>query len=256
MRPDEKTRLLIALIAVIAIGMSIAAAMWILEHPSTYSDARLQAAGQIAAIIPALAGVLLAAYAVSAYMRAEDPTLKSSDTAWHARNSLLFGLDTLAATLAHDLNALGEAKKNIDGTAASIKALELAKLMPYSREAIGRLLPNFTQCLFETQLGRAIVQREGMTKRSDGMTRAKAMLFCINGFMESTAELRPTHATAAKHVEIHVVMLCQQADKLQRCLRQLSLRRDFEKLLADSYSEHYPAYFGELLHALGHKPME
>lgn len=93
------------------------------------------AAAQVAVVIPSFAGVLLAAFAVSAYLREEDAIRKSSEAAWSARNSFLFFSDALCDA----------------GTQSLIGGYEF-------RSSLKAVLPGLKSAFFGTDLGLAIAQ--------------------------------------------------------------------------------------------------
>ncbi len=141
----KKTRLVAYFAAGAAIALSTVAGIIVFEASRGSADGDFSAAGQVAAVIPGFAGVLLAAFALSAYMREEDEILKLAETAWLGRNRFLFCSQYLYYSVDCDMDqSCSEDVSRLTGV----------------KESLISLLPEFTSSLLNTELSRALAQKE------------------------------------------------------------------------------------------------
>lgn len=233
----KKTRFVAYSAAVAAIILSTVAGIIVFTASRGHPTGDFAAAGQVAAVIPGFAGVLLAAFALSAYMREEDDILKLAETAWLGRNRFLFCSQYLYYAVDSDMGQSSEDFTNLTGVKDS--------LIP--------ILPEFTSSLINTELSRALAQRE----IQDGGDGSKA-IFAVRGFFEEMqffvssedsalaasrdlkaeeAELRNQtgRSTAKEKLDRHMRDLVRHWTDLSEAIDGLDTVEDFEGLLRENY---------------------
>ncbi|MBA2269558.1 MAG: hypothetical protein H0W20_03045 [Chthoniobacterales bacterium] len=159
----KKTRLVAYFAAGAAIALSTIAGIIVFEASRGPQSGAFGAAGQVAAVIPGFAGVLLAAFALSAYMREEDEILKLAEAAWLGRNRFLFCSQYLYYSVDSDMGQSSDDFSNLVGV----------------KESLISLLPEFKSSLLNTELSRSLAQKE-MEAGGDG----SRTIFAVRGFFE------------------------------------------------------------------------
>ena len=239
----KKTRRAAYLSATLAILFSMIAGVFVFEASSGKNTGAFGAAGQVAAVIPGFAGVLLAAFALSAYMREEDDIVKLAEAAWLGRNRFLFCSQYLYYGVASDMGQSGD---------------EVTRLTDV-KECLVSLLPEFNSCLLNTELARAMAQNEIESSSGDG---GKAS-FAVRGFVElidffvssedSTLvarrdrEEQAGNFTRKQILDIKVLELIRVWADLAEHIEKLDSVEKFEMLLRQNYQHSLKANLHQLL---------
>ncbi len=198
------------------------------------------AAGQIAAVIPSFAGVLLAVVALIAYIREEDDVLKASEKAWEARNTFLFCSDALYNSIYSD-------------------AMHHDERYRYTRHRLTVVFPQMQKALLETDLGRAAIQA-----KSSGPDEKASIVIALTSFLEfaecikNTTDETITSRVAESRAELNRLRLTQWDeqsmdlrpdellhydvgqlirywDRVSEAMAGLTSVSDFESLLREEY---------------------
>lgn len=159
----QKTRYVAYGAAIATVILSVVAGSFALIYTESPNRGDVSAAGQIASVIPGFAGVLLAAFALTAYMKEEDEILTQAKAAWQGRNRFLFCSQYLLYSINSDIDECHEDLTTFAAVWATLVELE----------------DEFTSSLLHSDLARALTQME----MKNGESGSNAIL-AARGFLQ------------------------------------------------------------------------
>ena len=197
--PYLKTRKASIIAAFAAIFFSTLAGVAVFLFTKLGLKGDFGAAGEVASVIPGFAGVLLAAYSLSAYMREEDEIVKLAEQAWISRNQFLLSSQYLYYSVSSDI-----------GQGCSTKLTSLDS----TRSSLIEISSELKSALLTSQLSRAIAQR-AISNGEDGSSE----IFSIRNFINSVdlfCKMNDDDACAFRDLEAEELELTEQAGNMTK----------------------------------------